>query len=102
MANAARLLEPSADIAGFAIVKLHEAITLRDAGVRKPILLMAPFDEKDLEEAARRKVMPMVYTPAGSSLDRLARKFQRPIPIHLCIDTGIGRVGVPLTPRPQA
>jgi len=93
--NVARLLEPSAPIAGFAVIKLHEAITLRDAGIRKPILLMGPFDEKDLEEAVGQNIMPMVYTPLGSILDRICGKCQKAIPIHICIDTGIGRVGVP-------
>lgn len=93
--NAARLLEPSAAVAGFAVVKLHEAITLRDAGVRKPILLMGPLDERYLQEAVWRRIMPMVYTPVGSALDRVARKRQAPVPVHVCVDTGIGRVGVP-------
>src|SRR2546425_8731775 len=52
--NVARLLEPSSAVAGFAVVKLHEAVTLRDADIRKPILLMGPFDETNLEEATRR------------------------------------------------
>jgi len=95
--NVARLLEPSSAIAGFAVVKLHEAITLRDAGIRKPILLMGPFDERNLEEAVRRHIMPMVYTPIGSALDRVARKRQTPVAMHVCVDTGIGRVGVPHT-----
>jgi alanine racemase len=93
--HAARLLEPMAEIYGFAVVKLHEAATLRDAGVRKPILLMGPFDEKGLSEAVRRDITPMVYTPIGDLLDRLSAKFRRAIPIHVCIDTGLGRVGVP-------
>ncbi|MEK6323009.1 MAG: alanine racemase [Acidobacteriota bacterium] len=97
VANVARLLERSAAIAGFAVVKLHEAITLRDAGIRKPILLIGPFDEKNLEEAVRRYIMPMVYTPIGSALDRVARKLQTPVQMHICVDTGIGRVGVPHT-----
>jgi len=97
VANAARLLEPSSAIAGFAVVKLHEAITLRDAGIRKPILLMGPFDEKNLEEAARRNIMPMVYTSVGPALDRISRKIQKTVSLHICVDTGIGRVGAPHT-----
>jgi alanine racemase len=93
--NAARLLEPLAAIYGFAVVKLHEAITLRDAGIRKPILLMGPFDEKNLEEAVRRNITPMVYTAVGPTLDRLSARLRKAIPIHFCVDTGIGRVGAP-------
>ncbi len=91
----ARVLEPLASVAGLAVVKLQEAVTLRDAGIRKPILLMGPFDERDLEEAAARDIMPMVYTPIGPALDRVAAALGRPVRIHVCVDTGIGRVGVP-------
>jgi len=95
VANVARVLDPLPSIAGLAVVKLQEAVTLRDAGIRKPILLLGPFDERDLEEAVSRDITPMVYTPIGSWLDRLAAKRGRPVPIQVCIDTGIGRVGVP-------
>jgi alanine racemase len=95
VANVARILEPSNAIQGFAVVKLQEAAALRDAGIRKPILLMGPFDEENLEEAAARDITPMVYRPIGDVFDRLAAKRQKPIGIHICVDTGIGRVGVP-------
>ncbi len=93
--NAGRLLEPIEAVAGVAVVKLDEAFRLRDSGFAKPVLLMGPFDELNLEEAVARDIIPMIYTPLGESLDRLARKRQRPAPIHVCVDTGIGRVGVP-------
>jgi alanine racemase len=95
VANVAQLLEPQSEIFGFAVVKFHEAMLLRDAGIRKPVLLMGPFDEKNLEEAAARSIMPMVYTPVGPALDKIAAKLQKPIALHICVDTGIGRVGVP-------
>jgi alanine racemase len=101
VANVAKLLEPAASIHGFAVVKLEEAARLRDAGIRKPILLMGPFDEKNLEEAASRDITPMVYTPIGDALDRLASKRGRPLGIHVCVDTGIGRVGVPHRAAPE-
>ncbi|HEY2942766.1 MAG TPA: alanine racemase [Vicinamibacteria bacterium] len=95
VAAAARAIEPEGAIAGFAVVKLHEAVTLRDAGVRKPILCMGPLGEADLDEAVARGIAPMVYTPLGPVLERIAARRARPIPIHVCVDTGIGRVGVP-------
>jgi alanine racemase len=93
--NAAQLLEPAPAIAGFAVVKLHEAMSLRDAGIRKPVLLMGPFDERNLADLIARDIMPMVYTPIGAALDRISTARQKPVPLHVCIDTGIGRVGVP-------
>ena len=95
VANVAQLLEPQPEIFGFAVVKLHEAFSLRDAGVRKPILLLGPFDEQNLADVVTRDIMPMVYTPVGPALDKIAAKTQKPVSLHICIDTGIGRVGVP-------
>src|SRR5437879_10886755 len=39
--------------------------------------------------------MPMTYTPICSPLNKTPAKTQKPVPLHICIDTGIGRVGVP-------
>lgn len=95
VANVGRILEPLPKVQGFAVVKLAEALALREAGVRKPVLLMGPFDEAALEEAAARDITPMVYTPIGDLLERVARRQKRTLPLHVCVDTGIGRVGVP-------
>ncbi len=93
--NVARVLEPATAVLGFAVVKLAEAVALREAGIGKPVLLMGPFDEAGLEEAVARGIMPMVYTPIGDRLDRVAERRGRAVPLHICVDTGIGRVGVP-------
>lgn len=95
VANIAQLLEPQSEIHGFAVVKLHEAHSLRDAAVKKPILLLGPFDEQNLSDAVARNITPMIYTPLGPALDKISVRLQKPVPLHICIDTGIGRVGVP-------
>jgi alanine racemase len=95
VAAAAQAIEREPAIAGFAVVKLHEAATLRDAGVRKPVLCMGPLGENDLADAAALEIQPMVYTPVGATLERIAARRGRPVSVHVCVDTGIGRVGVP-------
>lgn len=95
VANAARVFEPMPQIAGFAVVKLDEAVRLRESGITKPVLLMGPFDEQNLEDMAAKNILPMVYTPLGTALDRVARRLQKPVDLHVCVDTGLGRVGVP-------
>ncbi len=91
----ARLLEPAAEVQAFAVVKRQEAESLRDAGVKKPVLLMGPVAPAELAELHRRGISPMVYTSIGDALDRAAAAAGTPVPIHVCVDTGIGRVGVP-------
>ena len=95
VANVARVIEPMPEIAGFAVVKLDEAVRLRENGVKKPVLLMGPFDEQNLESIVAKNILPMVYTPIGPALDRVAGRMQRPVQLHLCVDTGLGREGVP-------
>jgi alanine racemase len=93
--HVARALEGADHIYGFAVVKLHEAIALRDAGVRKPVLLMGPADDGDLLEIVRRSIDFMVYTPIGPVLEHAAAQSGRSARVHVCVDTGLGRVGVP-------
>jgi hypothetical protein len=93
--NVGRVFEPMVEVAGFAVVKLDEAVRLRESGIKKPVLLMGPFDEKNLEDVVAKNILPMVYTPIGPSLDRVSRKFQKPVQLHICVDTGLGREGVP-------
>ena len=93
--NVARALEPVAAIHGFAVVKLQEAIALREAGVTKPVLLMGPAEGDDLVELARHDITFMVYTPTVSMLERAAAESGRTMTVHVCVDTGLGRVGVP-------
>jgi len=93
--NIARALEGADHIHGFAVVKLHEAIALRDAGVRKPVLLMGPADDRDLPDIVRRSIDFMAYTPIGPALERAAARSGRTARVHVCVDTGLGRVGVP-------
>ena len=95
LAQAAKLLEPLAPIHGLAVVKMQEAVALRDAGVKKPVLLMGPVGAANLDEIVARDISPMVYTDIGAALDRVAAKRQRAVGVHVCVDTGIGRVGVP-------
>jgi alanine racemase len=99
--NAARALEGLSGVAGLCVVKLHEAVALREAGIRSDILLLGPLDDRDLAEAAARRVTPMIYTPVGEALDRAAARAGRPVDIQVCIDTGIGRVGVPVDDAPS-
>jgi len=101
LANVATLLDDDARIAGFAVVKLHEAMTLRDAGVRKPILLMGPFSDDELMDLAARDIMPMVYRDHGRAFDRAAEATGRPVRVHVKIDTDMGRGGIPHDEAPQ-
>ena len=91
----AGVLDAEQAVHTLAVVKMSEAHALRDAGIRKPVLCMGPFSEKELTDAVARDITPMVYTDWQQTFARLANEHQRAIPAHLCLDTGMGRVGIP-------
>ncbi|GIW53320.1 MAG: alanine racemase [Gemmatimonadales bacterium] len=90
------ILDKIDEVAGLAVVKAEEAIKLRDAGVRKPILLMGLTSEPEGEELVRREVRLSLYAdPTASLVARLGRQLGRAVPVHLYLDTGMSRMGIP-------
>jgi alanine racemase len=84
------------EVSAIACVRVAEVVALREAGVTKPILHMAEVsDSEALELVSRKAWLSPWQDDSGRQLDRLAKRLQRPIPIHPCIDTGLGREGMP-------
>jgi alanine racemase len=79
----------------FAVGKFHEALQLRESGVKTPILNLGPFSRHEAEEIVRRNISQSIYTDDFMLLAEAARKLKRQAKVHLKIDTGLGRVGVP-------
>lgn len=77
---------------------LEEAVELRDAGVRAPILVMGGYYGGAYEEVVARGVMQFgVYERSQlEGLARAAKQAGRQIEAHLTIDTGMARLGVRL------
>ena len=95
-AEASRILARSPHVEGFAVVKTAAAHTLRDAGIRKPVLLMAVIDEADGPDLVRRDVSLALATDQGvAHAADLVRRTGGEVGIHFYVDTGMGRMGVP-------
>lgn len=90
------ILDQHRQIAGLAVVKADQALHLRAAGVRKPILLMGLFSEAGCEELVTHGVELAPYSDAAEqTLAQVVRHLNRPIPVHLYLDTGMSRLGMP-------
>jgi alanine racemase len=94
--TAGPILESFPEISGFAVVKAEAAIALREAGIRKPVLLMAMFSESDGPELVSRDIQLSFYTDdVARRVAPLARRFGRAVTGHVYLDTGMGRMGMP-------
>jgi alanine racemase len=84
------------------VTALDEAIPLRDAGVRANILLMTGFWRGEEAEIVRLHLTPTVWEPSQiESLDKAAAGLGvAQHPVHLKVDTGMGRLGVGIDQLP--
>ncbi len=92
----ARALEQSALCASLAVSLVEEGVELREAGVRLPILVMGPAQAGGHAEMVGRDLTPVVSDPGDlERLDTIGRNRGSRIRIHMKIDTGMGRLGIP-------
>ena len=94
--NAADALADVAD--GFALLDPAEAVTLRQAGIRQPILLLEGFfDAEDLELVAEHRLSIVVHRLEQLQLLRQVGLPLR-VPVYVKLNTGMNRLGF----RPDA
>ncbi len=90
--RAAGALEDLAD--GFALLDLADAIALREAGFRQPILLLEGFFEADeIPLLAEHGLTPVVHTLEQVEMLTSAALPAR-LPVYLKINTGMNRLGL--------
>lgn len=81
----------------FGVALVEEGAQLRDAGVRGLVLCLGGVGRHGAEEAVARGLVPVVYDEGDAErLDAAARAAGRKVAVHLKVDTGMGRLGVPL------
>ncbi len=86
------------------VATLSEALQLRRSGMRVPILVMGPLDHASIERARSADVDVTILSPAmvHAVAHSAANQGVRPLRVHLKVDTGMGRWGVPLDDAPVA
>lgn len=89
--RAARALE-ACD--GFAVLTLDEAVSLREMGITKPLLMLeGPFEADELRTHAELGLMPVLHSP--HQLEWLAGA-GGPLDVFLKFNSGMNRLGFPL------
>ncbi len=89
---AKRAVKEGAAMLGVAMV--DEAIALREAGIKTPILVLVQPTDNLLGEILEHNLRLMISdVTTGERLGELARKQNKVAPIHVKIDSGMGRQG---------
>ena len=90
----AKILEPIAD--AYAVAVIEEALELRTIGVTKPILIVGTLSSSHFIEAIECDVTVAVYTlDMAKRLSNAAASVGKMASVHLVVDTGMNRIGMP-------
>jgi len=90
------ILDAMPEVFGLAVVRVDEALALRESGVTKPILMMAHVAPDEAEHLVRNGVrLTPFHDDSITWLSGLAARLSAPVPVHLFVDTGMNRIGMP-------
>lgn len=93
IAVAKRLAACNVDYLG--VASIDEGIELRKAGIKTPILLLGLILKKDIGPLFTYRLIPTICDrEMAFALNAKARAQKQRIPVHIKVDTGMGRIGV--------
>lgn len=91
----AKVLEPMDFVFGYAVATFEEALDLRNAGLKKPILILGYTFPYAYQKMAELDIRPAVFREDSIvPLAEAARKAGKKIKVHVKVDTGMSRIGI--------
>ncbi|HEX2089763.1 MAG TPA: alanine racemase [Actinomycetota bacterium] len=81
------------------VAAIEEGSGLREAGIDARILMLSEFPRGAEREGLAADLTPTLYTEDG--LKALAAASREPVPVHIKVDTGMHRVGLPSDRVPE-
>ncbi len=80
----------------YAVALIDEGVELRHAGIDKPVMILGYTDECDFSELLEYDIRPAMYdVNSCHTLSDIALKNGTKAKIHIKVDTGMGRIGLP-------
>jgi alanine racemase len=78
-----------------AVVSIEEGITLRQAGINAPIVVLGPLFHEQITDLFAHQLTPVVSDSSVlPALAQAAASLPTPYPIHIKVETGMGRLGL--------
>jgi len=85
-----------------AVSTLAEGLELRRGGVDIPILMFNPLTSPEARAAVSGRITPTITSlSAAAALSLAARELRVTSPVHIMVDTGMSRSGIPLKDAPD-
>jgi len=82
------------DAGMFGVATVEEGVELRQAGIRNPVVVLGGVDEPQAEEAHANGLSAALFEAEQIPyLVRTAANRGKPFPVHVKVDTGMGRLG---------
>jgi len=92
----ARHLQDLPGVWGFGVGDSHEALALREGKITSPILILGAIIEDEIGRVLENDISVCVHSNRRvERLNREALRQGRRLKVHLMVDTGMGRLGVP-------
>lgn len=84
----------------FAVAEMNEAVELRHAGIKKPILILGYTSPSLFKTALENDITLTMFQPeAIEKLSKEAVKAGKTAKIHFAVDTGMSRIGFAVTEK---
>lgn len=94
MVEVARRLEKE-KAAYLGVASVDEGIALRKAGIKAPVLVLSSILPREAGDAVFHNLtLTVCDTVLAAAIDKAARDLRKQAPVHVKIDTGMGRLGV--------
>ena len=83
---------------GYAVASLDEGIVLRKHGIKKPVLVLGCVFPDQYDDMIRNEIRAAVYTEEmARDMAERAEKAGTKAMLHIKVDTGMGRIGFPVS-----
>ena len=84
-----------AGASSLAVAFVDEAVDLRKAGIKTPILILGYTDPSLFKKLIEYSLTPTIFgLDTAEQLSRQAQELNIVLPVHIKVDTGMGRVGL--------
>lgn len=80
----------------FGVATIQEGIQLREAGLRVPILVLGALLPEQCADLVTHQLTPIIHdADIAEHLASLAKLDEQPYRVHIKVETGMGRLGLP-------